>query len=118
MKPITYQQIRQTCGAKPLTPIPSDAVVVEAICHDSRHMADVPSLFVALRGESFDGHKFLPQAAGGGAAVALVERMPEAAPPNLHLLQVADCYTAMAQLARFLRRQMRCKVVAVAGSNG
>lgn len=119
MKPITYQQIRQATGARPLTAIPGDVPPIEVVNTDSRRTESRPSLFIALRGEHFDGHNYLSDAAGGGAAVvALVERMPPAPPPNLHLLQVPDTYAAMAKLARFVRQQLKCWVIAVAGSNG
>ena len=118
MKSITLQQVRQATGAKPLTAIPADAPPVEAVCHNSKSMEPRPSLFVALRGGRFDGHDFLAEAAGGGAVAALVDRVPESAPPNLHLLQVTDCYVALGKLARLVRQQMRSKVIAVAGSNG
>src|SRR5215212_2058849 len=118
MKPITYQQIRQVTAAKPLTPIPADVAPVEAVCINSKQMESPPSVFVALRGERFDGHDYLADAAGGGAVVALVERMPDNPPPTLHLLQVPDAYAALGKLARLVRQQMKCRVIAVAGSNG
>lgn len=76
------------------------------------------SLFVALSGENFDGHDFIPAAAAGGAIAALVERVPSVQLPNVHLLQVANARQAMGKLARYVRQQMRSKVLAVAGSNG
>src|SRR3954453_21493321 len=118
MKPITYQQIRQDTGARPLTPIPADVAPVEAVCINSKRMESRPSAFVALRGERFDGHDYLAEAAGGGGVVAIVEKMPPPPPPNLHLLQVPDAYMALGKLARLVRQQMKCKVIAVAGSNG
>src|SRR3954468_17707890 len=100
MKPITYQQIRQVTGARPLTPIPADVAPVEAVCINSKQMESRPSVFVALRGERFDGCEFLAEAAGGGAILAVVERMPDSVPPHLHLLQVPDAYAALGKLAR------------------
>src|ERR1700722_1972917 len=76
------------------------------------------SLFIALRGENFDGHEFLAQAAAGGAVAALIDRQSRNSPANLPLLRVADARLAMGLLARHVRQQMRGKVIAVAGSNG
>src|SRR4051794_17615503 len=118
MKPITYQQLRQATGAKPLTAIPGDVPPIEMVNTDSRRKEPRPSLFIALRGDHHDGHDFLSAAAGGGAVVALVERLPPNPPPNLHLLQVPDTYVAMGRLARFVRQQLKSWVIAVAGSNG
>src|SRR3954466_14583133 len=116
MKPITYQQIRHSTGAKPLTPIPAHPPKIEAVCINSKRMESRPSVFVALRGERFDGHDFLAEAAGGGAILAVVERMPDSVPPPLPLLQVADCHAALGKLARLVRQQLKCRVIAVAGS--
>ena len=120
MRPITLQQLRQAVGGKPLIVLPDDPPVITAVCTDSRRM-EKGSVFVALRGERFDAHDHLAQAAaGGGAVAAIVEHVPEHLdlPKNLYLLQVADTYAALGKLAKFVRLQMKSKVVAVAGSNG
>ena len=119
MRPITLQQLRQAVGGKPLRMPPAEPPLVEAVCTDSRRM-EKRAVFVALRGERFDAHDLLDQAAAAGAVAAVVERVPEhlALPENLYLLQVPDTYAALGKLAKFVRLQMKAKVVAVAGSNG
>ncbi|MDQ2780054.1 MAG: UDP-N-acetylmuramoyl-tripeptide--D-alanyl-D-alanine ligase [Pseudomonadota bacterium] len=74
-------------------------------------------LFVALRGERFDGHDHLPQAHAAGAAAVLVERGLDqgAALPGL---VVPDTLEALQALAKGWRKQMRLPLVAVTGSNG
>ncbi len=73
-------------------------------------------LFVALRGERFDAHDFLPQARAAGAAAALAERgLAEAGLPGL---QVADSLQALQQLAAAWRRRFELTLIAVTGSNG
>lgn len=94
---------------------PSGAV--SAVCTDTRQMTP-GSLFVALRGEHFDGHEFLEQAARGGAIAALVDRLPPAMPAHLRAICVPDARAAMGKLAKSVRSQLRGKVIAVAGSNG
>ena len=74
-------------------------------------------LFVALRGERFDGHDFLPAIAAAGAAAALVERARVAAAP-LPVAAVADTTDALAALAAHWRRRFSIPLIAVAGSNG
>ncbi len=74
-------------------------------------------LFVALRGERFDGHDFLPAIAAAGAAAALVERDRAAAAP-LPVAAVADTTAALAALAAHWRRRFSIPLIAVAGSNG
>lgn len=74
------------------------------------------ALYVALRGERFDGHDFLPQAAAAGAAAALVSRSVDCGLPQL---QVRDTRAALGQLARHWRRRIfRGRVIGVTGSNG
>jgi UDP-N-acetylmuramoyl-tripeptide--D-alanyl-D-alanine ligase len=76
------------------------------------------SLFVALKGASFDGHGFLAQAAGAGATGAVVAHVPEGAPSHLRYYVVGDTLHALGRLGRHRRRALAAKVVAVAGSNG
>ena len=71
---------------------PADRVFA-SVSTDSRQL-DTGALFVALRGERFDAHAFLQQAAERGAAGAVVEHIPEAAPP-LDYYVVPDTLTAL-----------------------
>ena len=117
MKPLTLQQIRQTVGGNALTAIPADVPPISAVCTDTRRM-EKSSLFIALRGEKFDGHDYMPAAAAGGAIAALVDHPPATILPNVHLIQVPDTRKAMGKLASRVRQDLIGKVVAVAGSNG
>ena len=73
-------------------------------------------LFVALRGEHFDGHDHLAQARAAGAAAALAERgLTESGLPGL---RVPDALIALQQLATAWRARLRLPVIAVTGSNG
>jgi UDP-N-acetylmuramoyl-tripeptide--D-alanyl-D-alanine ligase len=76
------------------------------------------SLFVALRGESFDAHDFLAGAFEAGAAAAVVSRIPPGAPQDRRYYVVEDTLHALGRLGRHRRRALSAKVVAVAGSNG
>jgi len=117
MKPLSIQQIRQITAGKALSQIPLEAPKIKAVCTDTRRM-ESSSLFVAIKGDNFDGTKFLPQAAAGGAVAALVESIPTNAQPNMYLLQVPNARYAMGKLATHVRKQMKAKVIAVGGSNG
>ncbi|WP_296227670.1 UDP-N-acetylmuramoyl-tripeptide--D-alanyl-D-alanine ligase [Ralstonia sp. UBA689] len=77
-------------------------------------------LFVALIGERFDAHDFLPDVITRGAAAVLVSRAPAASldMPGVAVLTVADTRIALGQLAAGWRRQFPIPVVAVTGSNG
>ncbi|MFI4932166.1 MAG: UDP-N-acetylmuramoyl-tripeptide--D-alanyl-D-alanine ligase, partial [Burkholderiales bacterium] len=73
-------------------------------------------LFVALRGERFDGHGFLAQARQAGGAAAIAERgLAEAGLPGL---LVGDSLQALQELAASWRRRVSLPLIAVTGSNG
>ena len=76
MKPLTVQQIKQAVGGKLLSAVPKDVAPITAVCTNSKQM-EKSSLFVALKGERFNAHDFLPDAAAGGAIAALVEQVPD-----------------------------------------
>ena len=83
---------------------------------DSRRIG-AGELFVALRGERFDAHEFLPQAAAAGAAAVLAERDLQAS--GLPGVRVADTRVALGRLARAWRAQQPAMpLIAVTGSNG
>ena len=81
-------------------------------------------LFVALRGETFDGHNFLSAAVQAGAAGVVVDqRWAEGNGPmiaGLHLpkIVVKDTTRALGDLARIHRRKFKIPTLAVGGSNG
>lgn len=75
------------------------------------------ALFVALRGERFDAHDFLPAAAAAGAVAAVVRRGTPAV-PGLDLLEVADPLRAFGALAHRRRAALSGPVVAITGTNG
>lgn len=73
------------------------------------------ALYVALKGENFDGHDFIAGAAAKGAAAALVSR---AATMSLPTISVPDTRLGLGQLARYWRAQFKIPVIGVTGSNG
>jgi UDP-N-acetylmuramoyl-tripeptide--D-alanyl-D-alanine ligase len=74
-------------------------------------------LFVALRGERFDGHAFLEQAKAAGAVAAMVDSGYRSAPP-LPTLTVDDTKLALGKMARAWRASFAPVLIAVTGSNG
>jgi UDP-N-acetylmuramoyl-tripeptide--D-alanyl-D-alanine ligase len=74
-------------------------------------------LFVALAGERFDAHDFLPAAAAAGAAAAVV-RAGTPPVPGLALLEVPDTLRAFGALARARRAKITGPVIAITGTNG
>ena len=91
---------------------------------DSRTIA-ADELFVAIRGEVHDGHRFVPDVLGRGVRGLLVDRrhldaLPEAARTagRLACAAVADTTRALGDLGAFHRNRSRAAVIAVTGSNG
>jgi UDP-N-acetylmuramoyl-tripeptide--D-alanyl-D-alanine ligase len=74
-------------------------------------------LFVALRGEHFDGHDFLGMARERGAAAAVVDRGFAGAAP-LPVVEVEDTRRALGALGRHWRARFSPELIAVAGANG
>ncbi|HJW28026.1 MAG TPA: Mur ligase family protein, partial [Saprospiraceae bacterium] len=72
-------------------------------------------LFVALKGEQFDGNDFAEEALRKGAAYAIVSQPQWYGPRFIH---VPDTLVALQQLAKHHRRQLRIPVIAITGSNG
>lgn len=83
-------------------------------CSDSRCI-NPDEMFIALKGDRFDGHDFLEQVRERGARVAMLERESEIIPSGL---LVSDTRKAMGQLAGKWREKFPIPLVAITGSNG
>lgn len=112
MEPLSSQDVLRVVSG-----IPSRELrpAFESISTDTRSI-DPHSLFVALKGERFDAHDFLGQAAAAGAAAAIVDR--DVPSPPLPTIRVADTGRALLALGAFHRSRLRAKVIAITGSNG
>ncbi|WP_288935262.1 UDP-N-acetylmuramoyl-tripeptide--D-alanyl-D-alanine ligase [uncultured Sphingomonas sp.] len=86
--------------------------VVDGVAFDSREVGQ-DDLFIALTGESTDGHRFLPQAFAQGAGGAIVAQET----PHPHV-RVADTFAALNDLGRAARARMAGTVIGVTGSVG
>lgn len=89
----------------------------EDVCTDSRTLKK-GDLFIALRGEKYDGHDFVAQAAAAGAVAALVDRAYPHAGAGLPVAAVTDTTAALGAMAAHWRRQFDIPLIAVVGSNG
>ena len=93
--------------------------IITDITADSRTV-QAGSLFIALRGATVDGHKFLPMAAAKGAVAALVEEVPQEPPEGVTLLVVPDTRAAMELITPYFYDYpgKRLRMVGVTGTNG
>src|SRR2546428_3162745 len=116
MNPLPLSQIAQFAGASLSS---GDAsVMIDKLSTDSRTLKP-GELFVALRGENFDGHNFVQAAAKAGAAGAIVEsNWRGKVPETFALVRTKDTLQAYQQLAANYRKSLAVKVVAITGSNG
>lgn len=76
------------------------------------------ALFIALRGERFDGHEFLSRAASKGARGAVIDDRCEVPDLDLEWFVVPDTTRALGDLARHYRRRCAARVIGVTGSSG
>ena len=115
------EHVAELCGGRL---VGESRGVAASISTDSRTI-EPGALFVALRGERFDGHEHLPGAVKAGAAGLLVEAAPElAAPesgaesPGAFVVVVEDTRRALLDLAAAWRRELGTKVIGVTGTCG
>jgi UDP-N-acetylmuramoyl-tripeptide--D-alanyl-D-alanine ligase len=116
MDSLSLAQIAKLAGGSISTD--DTSVLVSRISTDSRTLR-AGDLFVPLRGENFDGHKFIEQAAERGAAGAMVdETWKGKAPRGFALIRVANTLVGYQTLAANYRAKLPLKVIAITGSNG
>src|SRR6266849_2350132 len=116
MNPVSILQIVDLSGAK--LEQGDGKRTVERISTDSRTIKK-GELFVALRGENFDGHKFVGATAKGGAVGAIVDlKWKGKAPKKFALIRAQDSLLAYQNLAANYRKSLPIKVLAITGSNG
>jgi UDP-N-acetylmuramoyl-tripeptide--D-alanyl-D-alanine ligase len=106
----TLYAVSQRIGAR----LEGANVGFKRVATDTRTLAP-GDLFVALKGENFDGHEFVARAADSGAVGALVSRHVDCPLPQL---VVGHTLTALQDYAASWRNDFNLPVVAVTGSNG
>ena len=97
------------------------ATTLGGITTDTRTV-EPGEVFFALEGETFDGHRFVPQAIEKGAIAAVVHKNVQSLDPAsssvLPLLKVLDTQSAYQAIGRWWRQQCAVPVVAITGSVG
>ncbi len=115
MEPTQIETLAKWAGGNVIAGDPSS--LAELICTDSRALKS-GDLFLALRGENFDGHTFIPEAAKRGALGVIAEEIPGDLPAEFIVIKVGDTLRALQQIAARYRRSLDLKVIAITGSNG
>ncbi|GGI83154.1 UDP-N-acetylmuramoyl-tripeptide--D-alanyl-D-alanine ligase [Shewanella gelidii] len=114
MIPLNFKQVATHLQAKLVNFDSSSATMFEQVSTDSRNIQP-KTLFVALKGERFDGHDFAMVAYENGAQALLVEKVLPIAVPQLI---VNDTLKALGQLGALVSSMVAPKRVALTGSNG
>lgn len=112
MVDFTIEQIKEATGAVPKK---TAATTFSGIVTDTRQIS-AGCLFVALKGERFDGHAFAAKAVEAGAAGVLASE--KIADVDATVLEVSDTLLAYQDLARAYRKRFSIPIVAITGSNG
>jgi UDP-N-acetylmuramoyl-tripeptide--D-alanyl-D-alanine ligase len=115
MRRCTLEEVARFSGGRVLRGDPR--LSVDRLHTDSRSLA-AGDCFVALQGDRFDGHNFVPQVRDRGAVAALVSRTPGEVPENLALVEVADTLQGLQKFAATYRSLLDVHVVGVTGSSG
>jgi UDP-N-acetylmuramoyl-tripeptide--D-alanyl-D-alanine ligase len=92
-------------------------IAVQGVSIDSRTLG-VGEAFFAIRGHRLDGHDFVGDAIGRGAACVVVHTLPDDLPAHVAVVLVDDTTNALGRLARWHRERFTVPVVGVTGSNG
>lgn len=103
----------------PLPAVPEGVLTAlgTGIATDTRTL-EGGEVFLALRGDNFDGHQFVAKARDLGAIAAIVDRDWQEELPNFPLLRVDDTLKAYQSIAAWWRDQFSIPIVAVTGSVG
>lgn len=91
-----------------------DNVAVRSVAIDTRTLSP-GALYIAIKGENFDGNDFIAQAQQAGAVAAIVDKQIASDLPHI---QVFDTRKALADLANSWRQKFPVKMVGITGSNG
>ncbi len=109
---LTFGEIKTLFQDHTLTQ--SDDEIVVGICRDTRNIKP-GEIYLAIKGETHDGHSFLEKAFEKGASASFVQDKTLNKP---NLIYVDDVIKAMGDLASYYRAKFQKPVIAITGSNG
>lgn len=94
-------------------------IFLECTCvtTDSRNCPE-GSLFIALKGDNFNGNAFASKALESGSAYAVIDEPVYAPAGDTHYIVVDNCLHTLQQLANYHRRQLGTRIIGITGTNG
>ena len=90
---------------------------VRSVCIDSR-IVKKGELFIAIKGDVFDGHDFIDDVIAKGVRVIVVHKPVDVKDPKISVIRVKDTVRALGDIARFHRLRFKIPVIALTGSAG
>lgn len=119
MEPMSVRELLAATGGTLLGTHENQALdtVITAVETDSRAV-DKGALFVALRGEQTDGHRYITSALNNGAEGCLVEDEPDQYLPGKFYIQVPSTLEAVGHVAKAYKEKFSIPVIGVTGSVG
>lgn len=117
MEPMTVRELLTATGGVALGDRVNLEETITAVETDSRAI-HAGALFVALRGEQTDGHRYIPAALKSGAAGCLTEEEPDRVDPDKFYIKVSDTMKAIGQVAKAYKKKFQIPVIGITGSVG
>jgi len=119
---LSLRDLKRVTKAKMLNPSYDENRLCQGISIDSRTIGR-GNLFFALKGENFDGHDFIKEAAEKGAEGIVIEEKKiedskELAKEDAFLVAVDNTKSSLGEIAKWYRREFDLKTVAITGTNG
>ncbi|MDZ8104633.1 MAG: UDP-N-acetylmuramoyl-tripeptide--D-alanyl-D-alanine ligase [Nostoc sp. DedQUE12a] len=112
----TLTQLAEVLSARPLNLYEAGLTQVSSGIQTDTRILKPGEVFLALRGDKFDGHEFVPTAIAKGAIAAIVDLEYEN--PGFPVLQVSDTLKAYQKIGRWWRDRFDIPVIGVTGSVG
>mgnify|MGYP002630730010 FL=1 len=113
---VSISQLLEVLCAQPINLSEAALTQVSSTIQTDTRRIEPGEVFLALRGENFDGHDFVSHAIAQGAIAAIVDSDYENA--DVAVLQVRDTLQAYQQLGRWWRDRLNIPVIGVTGSVG
>ena len=120
MKPVAVETLIKVLNAEMPDCNKASSAMVTSVSTDSRAIGP-GGCFFAIKGQNFDGHDYINEAVSNGAVCVVAARGNEKVKKNLFdaaVLLVAEPITALGGLARWYRKELEAKVIAITGSAG
>jgi len=113
----TLDRIAAALDERATGSLPRGSASVNGITTDTRKIGK-GDVFVALKGERFDGHDYLRDAVRDGASALVVSKVPKLNTLGVPIYEVGDTLIALGALGSYWRRAWGKTIIGVAGSNG